>query len=144
MCVYIYLYLCLYIWIYIVISLYPRVPHSQIWRAKNEAWASIDFGTPALVPHRYKRQPYGAGFLDLGIIDLFIDKSLLLCLPYKIMKELCLNHSTAVYRLCCLCKASLLQWSSLLAAGVFLSVYKYCILHWKQNICSRYVHFNIN
>ena len=61
---------------------------------------------------RIKNKVDKGGDLDKtmdSIIDLFIDRSLLLCPPCKIMKELYLNHSTTVYRLCCLCKALLLQ-----------------------------------
>lgn len=85
MCVCIYLYLCLYIWIYSYFSVSTGATFSDM---ESQEWGlHPDFGTPAPVPHRYKRQPYETGFLDLGIIDLFIDRSLLLCPPCKITRN---------------------------------------------------------
>ena len=138
LCIYLFICVCIYIGIYIVISLYPRMPHSQIWRIKYETWASVDFGTPEPVPHGYKGQPYEAGFLDLGIINLFIDKSLLLCPACQnnegTMSHSETSHSTTVCRPHCLCKALLLQLSPLFSAGLFPSMYTNTVFYIKNKI----------
>ena len=131
--IYIYIYMCVYIYVYIQLflcihgcyilkygELRTRLKHPQILESLHQS------------PTDARDSCMEQVFSTLASLIYLLITLCCFALPAKIMTELCLIlkpttplHSTDCY----LCKALLLQLSSLFSTGLFLSVYKYCILH---------------